>query len=134
MDGDYSVSNDTWLSSFYNCRFDTNSAINAYAGYFKFVDSCSFHRCHFVGNNTNGVGLSGCYGVYFNAVGNPGFPAGINFHFCSILSTFVNESVSEKIRTITFEGYGTFDNEALPTHPKLIGYTDAGVRFNGWGS
>jgi hypothetical protein len=134
MDGVYSVSNDTWLSSFYNCRFDTFTAINANAGYFHFVDSCSFHRCHFVGNNTDGVGLSGCTGAYFNAVGNNGFPCGLNFHFCSILSTFVNESVSDKIRQITFEGYGTLDNEAVPTHPKLIGYTDTGVRFNGWGA
>jgi hypothetical protein len=134
MDGVYSVSNDTWLSSFYNCRFDTTSSLNATAGYLKFVDSINFHRCHFVGNNTAGVPLSGCVGVYFNAVGNNGFPSGIHFDFCSVLTTFVNETASDKIRVNTFTGYGTYDNETIPTHPKLIGYTDQGHPFNGWGT
>ncbi|MFM0513097.1 glycosyl hydrolase family 28-related protein [Paraburkholderia sp. RL17-373-BIF-A] len=134
MNGVYAVSNDTWISSFYNCRFDTNSANNAFAGYFQFVDSINFHRCHFGGNNVGGVGQPGTIGCYFNAVGNPGFPCGMHFDFCSILNTFVNENSTDKIRKITFIGYGTYDNETIPTHPFLIGITDQGVRFNGWGA
>lgn len=134
MNGTYLVSNDTWISSFYNCRFDTNSANNATAGYFQFVDSINFHRCHFGGNNTGGVGQPGTIGCYFNAVGNPGFPCGMLFEFCSILNTAVNENSTDKIRKITFQGYGTYDNETIPTHPSLIGYTDQGHPFNGWGT
>lgn len=133
MDGTYAVSNDTWLTSFNNCRFDTTSATGSNAGYFAFVDSITFTRCHFVGNNTGGVGMAGCYGVYFNAVGNNGFPSGINFQFCSILTTFVNET-TDTMRKCTFEGYGTYDNETIPTSPRLIGYTDQGHPFNGWGT
>lgn len=133
MDGIASVSNDTWLTSFNDVRFDTTSATGSNAAYLAFVDSITITRCHFVGNNTSGVGLSGCYGVYFNAVGNNGFPSGINFQFCSVLTTFVNES-TDTMRKCTFEGYGTYDNETIPTSPRLIGYTDQGVRFNGWGS
>jgi hypothetical protein len=133
MDGVASVFNDTWLSSFNDCRFDTTSAINSNAGYFAFVDNVSFNRCHFVGNNVVGVGQPGCFGAYFNAVGNDSFPSGLQFSHCSILSTFVNET-TDKIGINTFEGYGTYDNEAIPTHPKLMGYTDKGIRFNGWGA
>jgi hypothetical protein len=133
MDGVASVFNDTWLTTFDACRFDTMSATGSYAGYFAFVDSITFTRCHFVGDNVSGVGKPGSYGVYFNAVGNNDFPSGISFAHCSILSTFVNES-TDKMNICTFEGYGTYDNETIPTHPKLIGYTDKGVRFNGWGA
>lgn len=134
MDGVYAVSNDTWITSFNDCRFDTSSASNAYAGMLKFVDSISFNRCHFVGDNVSGVGKPGCYGLYFNAVGNNGFPSGILFTACSVLSTFVNETASDKIRKNTFMLYGTYDNEAIPTHPSLIGFTDLGHPFNGWGT
>jgi hypothetical protein len=131
MNGVASVSNDTWLTTFEGCRFDTMSANNAIAGYFAFVDSVTFTRCHFVANNNAGVPVgTNTYGVYFNAVGNPQFPAGINFEFCSILNTFVNENATDKIRTISFLGYGTFDNETVPTHAKLKGLTDDWVKFN----
>lgn len=133
MDGVYAVSNDTWLTTFYTCRFDTFTATNAIAGYFKFVDSITFFRCHFVGNNTGGVGLAGCFGCYFNAVGNPGFPSGLAFHWCSVLTTFVNET-TDTMRKCTFEGYGTYDNETIPSSVRLIGYTDQGHPFNGWGT
>lgn len=134
MDGVASVSNDTWISSFNDCRFETSTAQNAIAGMLKFVDSINFNRCHFVGDNVNGVGQPGCVGLYFNAVGNPGFPSGILFNACSVLTTFVNENATDKIRKNTFQLYGTYDNETIPTHPFLIGYTDQGVRFNGWGA
>lgn len=134
MNGNYANSNDTWLSSFYNCRFDTNSALNATAAYFQFVDSCSFYRCHMVGNNTGGVPLTGFTGAYFNAVGNDQFPSGLCFHDCSILTTFVNEDASHHIRINTFINYGTYDNETIPTHANLRGVTDQGHPFNSWGT
>jgi hypothetical protein len=134
MDGDYASVNDTWLTSFYNCRFDTTSATGSSAAYFQFVDSCTFHRCHFTGNNTAGVGLSGCHGIYFNAVGNDQYPGGMAFHDCSILSMFVNESASEKIGYMSFINLGVDDNETIPSHTKLRGFTIHGTPFNGWGS
>lgn len=134
MDGYYPNSNDTWITSFFNCRWDTNSAINATAAYFRFVDSCSFYRCHMVGNNTGGVPLAGFIGCAFNAVPNDGFPSGMCFHDCSILTTSVFEDGTHHIRPNTFINYGTADNETIPSHIMLKGITDTGVRFNGWGA
>lgn len=134
MDGNYSAINDTWLTTFYNCRFDTTTSINSIAAYFAFSDSCSFHRCHFVGNNTGGVPLTGCYGLYFDAVNNPGYPSGHVFHDCSILSTWVNEAAGAQIGYMSFINYGVDDNENLPTHAKLRGFTSHGTPFNGWGT
>lgn len=133
MDGNASVFNDTWLTSFNDCRFDTTSSINSNSGYFAFVDNVTFSRCHFVGNNTAGVGMSGCYGAYFNAVGNNAFPAGLAFKECSIISTFVNET-TDKIGIISLTNFGVDDYEHIPTHANLRGFTVYGHPFNGWGT
>ncbi|CAM2158927.1 Pectate lyase-like protein [Paraburkholderia tropica] len=131
VDGDYSAINDTWLTSFYNCRFDTTSASGSYAGYFRFSDSCSFYRCHFVGNYPV---VGGSKGIMFDAVGNNQYPGGHCFHDCSIISTDVNENTTDKIGIMSFTNYGVDDHETLPSHTSLKGYTIHGTPFNGWGT
>lgn len=131
MDGNYTAINDTWLTSFYNCRFDTTSGSGSYAAYLRFSDSCSFFRCHFVGNYPV-IGAS--KGIMFDAVGNNQYPGGHVFHDCSIISTDVNESVSDKIGIMSFINYGIDDHEVLPAHANLKGFTIHGTPFNGWGT
>lgn len=133
MDGNASVFNDTWLTSFNDCRFDTTNSSNSNAGYFAFVDNVTFSRCHFVGDTVSGVGEPGCYGIYLNAVGNNSFPSGLAFKECSIISTFVNET-TDKIGIISFMNYGVDDHEIIPTHSMLRGFTVYGHPFNGWGT
>lgn len=131
MDGVAAVSNDTWLTSFEDCRWDTMNASNCQAAQLKFMDSCTFTRCHMVADNVGGVTVgSNVTGCYFNAVGNNGFPSGVGFYDCSIINTFVNESGSDKIRPNSFYNHGTADNEAIPTHPMLRGITDTFAKFN----
>lgn len=129
MDGNYSAQNDTWITSFDRCRFQAmEGAQNCTCARFLFVDSITFRRCHFTNYDTTG------YGVEFNAIGHNTFPCGIGFYDCSISSTIVVESDTDKMRPCYFIGHGTHDNEVLPTNPKLIGVTDTGIPFNGWGN
>jgi Endopolygalacturonase len=124
MDGNYSVSNDTWLTTWRNCRFDTAGSNNSVSAWFKFVDSNSFYRCHFANYGT------GCTGIIFDSLNNDQFPAGMAFYDCSIQNTAVYEDANHHIRKNYFYGNGTYDNEVIPTHPNLIGFTDDGRTFN----
>lgn len=124
MDGNYAVQNDTWLSSFRTCRFDTASAENAVAAWLRFVDSISFYRCHFANYRPT------CTGLILDARENHSFPSGLAFYDCSIASIRVEEDATHTIRKNYFCGYGTYDNERLPEHPMLIGITDDGRRFH----
>jgi len=124
LDGDYSVSNDTWLTVFTDCRFDTAQSERSVAAHFKFVDSISFYRCHF---NTYKKSSTG---AVFDALNNHDFPCGMAFYDCSMVSHQVLEDSTHKIRKQYFYGFGTYDNETVPTHSKLIGITDTGIPFN----
>lgn len=124
MDGNYASSNDTWITSWRNCRFDTAGSNNSVSAWFKFVDSNSFYRCHFANYGT------GCTGIIFDALKNDQFPAGMAFYDCSVQNTVVYEDAAHKIRKNYFYGHGTYDNEVVPTHPNLIGFTDDGRTFN----
>lgn len=124
MDGHYSDNNDTWLSVFTDCRFDTTQSENSAAAHFKFVDSISFYRCHFNTYKDSSVG------AIFDALNNRDFPSGIGFYDCSVKSTEVREDADNKIRPQYFYGFGTEDGEEIPTHSKLIGVTDHGETFN----
>jgi hypothetical protein len=125
MDGDYAVQNDTWISKFDLMRIETVlGATNAVCAWFKFVDSCTFTRCHF----DNGPEPSS-FGAIFDALDNNNFPAGMAFHDCSIKHTLVYEDATHVIRKNYFYGYGTYDGENIPTHPLLCGITDTGVVF-----
>lgn len=124
IDGNYGNHNDTWLSVFTDCRFDTAQSENSIAAHFKFVDSISFYRCHF---NTYKASSTG---AVFDALDNHTFPCGMAFYDCSMVSHDVWEDSSHTIRKQYFFGFGTYDNEKIPTHPKLIGITDTGKFFN----
>jgi hypothetical protein len=124
MDGDYAVQNDTWLSSFRTCRFDTAAAENAAAAWLKFVDSISFYRCHFATSRVS------CTGLVLDALDNHDFPCGLAFYDCSINSVKVREDETHRIRKSYFYGYGTYDHEQVPDHPSLIGITDDGRSFH----
>ena len=124
FDGDYSVSNDTWLTVLTDCRFDTAQSERSVAAHFKFVDSISFYRCHFNTYKKTSVG------AVFDALDNHDFPCGMAFYDCSVTSHQVLEDSTHKIRKQYFYGFGTYDNETVPTHHKLIGITDTGIPFN----
>jgi len=124
FDGHYGDHNDTWLTVLSDCRFDTAQSENSVAAHFKFVDSISFYRCHF---NTYKESSTG---AVFDALDNHNFPCGMAFHDCSMTSHDVWEDSTHTIRKQYFYGFGTYDNEQIPTHPKLIGMTDMGDFFN----
>lgn len=124
MDGVYTAHNDTWLTTFIDCSFDTASCANAIGAHFRFVDSNSFYRCTFGGSGENSVGM------LFDAEGNNDFPCGMAFYDCSVSSTEVIETETDRIRTSYFYGFATSNNEVIPTHNRLIGITDQGVPFN----
>ena len=128
-DGDIYVNNDIWLSIFEICRFQIlKDAKNCTAAIFKYVDSITFKRCHFVTYDNTGRGIE------FNAIGHNDYPAGIGFYDCSIINTVVTESETDKMRKCYFIGNGSLDQEVQPTNEKLIGITDSGIPFNGWGA
>lgn len=121
------VNNDTWISTFDRCRFQSmGDAVNCKCAVLKFVDSISFRRCHFYSYN------AGSCGIEFNAIGHDTFPAGIAFYDCSISNYQVVESDTAKMRKCYSIGHGTFDNEVVPNSGHLVGVTDAGIPFGGW--
>lgn len=124
FDGDYGTNNDTWLTVLTDCRFDTAQSENSIAAHFKFVDSISFYRCHFNTYKDSSIG------AVFDALDNHDFPCGMAFYDCSMVSHEVWEDASHTIRKQYFYGFGTYDNEKIPTHNKLIGVTDTGETFN----
>lgn len=125
MDGNFAAQNDTWISHFELMRIENFAgATGSTIAWFKFVDSCTFRRCHF-DNKPEPTSN----GVIFDATSNDGFPAGMAFYDCSVHQTAVMEDASHKIRKNYFYGNGTYDNEITPTHPLLCGITDTGKVF-----
>ncbi len=124
MDGVWSVSNDTWLTTFTNCTFDVRSSENSSAAYFKFVDSISFYSCNFKREEKSSNG------IVFDATDNKDFPSGIGFYDCSVSSTKVIETDKNKIRGEYFYGFKTQDGEEIPEHYMLFGITDEGKPFH----
>ena len=123
MDGTYDASNDTWLSTFTQCVFDTLNGNGSNAAHFKFVDSISFYSCRFTAGEQS-------TGILFDALDNNDFPSGIGFYSCSVSSTEVLEDNDHLIRKEYFYGFSTVNGEIIPTHNKLIGITDTGTPFN----
>lgn len=124
MDGDWSVSNDTWLTTFTNCAFDVRSSENSSAAYFKFVDSISFYSCSFKKE------AKSSNGIVFDASENKDFPSGIGFYDCSVASAKAIEAENSKIRGEYFYGFKTRNGEEIPEHYMLFGITDEGKPFN----
>ncbi|MBE6633414.1 MAG: hypothetical protein E7620_03610 [Ruminococcaceae bacterium] len=124
IDGVYDAHNDTWLTVFNNCTFDTVATTDSYGAIFRFVDSISFYRCQFGGTGEGSVG------ILFDALKNKNFPCGIAFYDCSVSSTQVLEDEDHQIRKNYFYGFCTSNGEEIPTHNRLIGITDTGKPFN----
>lgn len=125
MDGDWSVQNDTWISNFELMRIENFAgATGTKMAWFKFVDSCTFTRCHF-DNKPEPNSL----GVVFDGASNNDFPSGLAFYDCSVHQTSVIESPTGKILKNYFYGLGVYDNEILPTDPRLCGITAKGEVF-----
>lgn len=127
MDGNGfgTVNNDNWLSQFHNMRIQTEAgATNAICANFRFTDSCSFYRCHFDSRNE-----PTSTGLVLDATANDGFPCGNAFYDCSIYNHKVIEDANHHIRKNYFYGFGTYDEEQVPTHPMLVGTTDTGLWF-----
>lgn len=123
MDGCYEASNDTWLTTFTQCVFDTQNGKGSYGAHFKFVDSISFYSCRFTAGEES-------TGILFDALDNKDFPSGIGFYSCSVSSTKVLEDNDHSIRKQYFYGFSTSNGEMIPDHSRLIGITDTGIPFN----
>lgn len=122
--GDFN--NDTWLTQFRNTRIETVAgAFGAICAHFRFMDSCSFYRCHFEASPE-----PSSTGLVLDALNNDGFPCGNGFYDCSVSSIQVLEDENHKIRKNTFLNHGTYDGEVIPAHPAIVGITDTGRVFN----
>jgi hypothetical protein len=53
----------------------------------------------------------------------------MHFIDCSIKNIVVYEDSTHHIRKNYFSMHGTYDNEAIPSHSMLVGYTDTGLSF-----
>jgi hypothetical protein len=132
--GSYGVNNnDTWISVFEGCRFETegnsSSHLSCTGIWLKFVDNCTFVRCH--SGSADGSNKDPTFlGVVFDALANDTYPTGVAFYDCAIENTSANEDGSHHIGVNYFYGFGTTDNEVVPTHANLRGVTDQGLVFN----
>lgn len=129
IDGNYPAVNDTWLTTFELIRIETVAgATGARCAWFKFIDSCTFNRCHF-----DSKPEPSSLGLILDASGNPGFlndyPIGLAFYDCSISKIDVIEDGLSKIGPTYFYGHGVNDIEVIPNHPRLFGITANGDIF-----
>lgn len=128
MDGDWSVQNDTWISHFELMRIETVAgATGANCAWFRFVDSCTFTRCHFV-NTAEPTSK----GVILDATSNNDFPSGLAFYDCSVHKWDVLETDTAKILKNYCYGLGEYDLEVMPTHPMICGITAKGTVLGNW--
>lgn len=132
FDGVLVDSSDTWLSTVRNSRFESFGP-RGVAIYLGFSDNLLWEQIHGEVNVT----AKGC-GLMFDAL--PGgldynnFPTGHTFVKTAIENTcVVNEDETHHIGKNTFLDFGTTDNELIPEHPNLIGITDQGMAFGGYG-
>ena len=124
MDGGNTGNPGNSMTTFVDCRFDTAQQENAFAIWIRNTTGADFYRCHFNTYKKSSVGL------VLDATGCDGYPHSNVFYDCSILSVVVKEDDTGYIGNNFFFGYGTYDLEALPDHPKLKGITDTGLPFH----
>lgn len=132
FDGVLVDSSDTWLSTVRNSRFES-FGFQGVAIYLGFSDNLLWEQIHGEVNVT----AKGC-GLMFDALpgglDNNNFPTGHTFVKTAIENTcVVNEDDTHHIGKNTFLDFGTTDNELIPEHPQLIGITDQGMAFGGYG-
>lgn len=131
FDGVLSSSTDTWLSTVRNSRFESHGT-NGVALRLGFSDNILFEQLHAEASGSGGCGVK--FDASTSGTGGNGFPKGHLFVKSAITSTCTVEDASHTISTNSFVDYGTTDGEIIPTHPKLIGVTETGQTFNGWGA
>lgn len=128
-----SVSNDVWLNTFVNCRFQCAAGVlNTIAGVFMVTDHCTFIRCHFVGDDPTSVGV--LFSAANSAETNP-FPMGLSFIDCSILNYQMQDIPADNLYCGKqyFLGAGYYDNEQIPRNDKMYGFDVSGRFFGGFG-
>ena len=134
LTGDISANNDTWLTTFEDCRFQSMSnTANCTSGEFRFCDNITFIRCHFVTYSSSGRGID--LNALDSLPNNP-FPTGLSFIDCSIANTAITEDVNanKRIGVNRFYGYGITDGEVIPPQDtRVVGFDADGVPFNGFG-
>ena len=134
LTGDISANNDTWLTTFEDCRFQSMSGTsNCTSGEFRFCDNITFIRCHFVTYSTTGRGID--LNALDSLPNNP-FPTGLSFIDCSIANTAITEDVgaNKRIGVNRFYGYGITDGEVIPSNDtRVVGFDGNGAAFNGFG-
>nr|WP_313010726.1 hypothetical protein [Brucella intermedia] len=86
-----------------------------------FADSNTFLEVDFT---VSGVGQG--YGVTYNALSRTAFPQNNFMYGCSVTSFNVIEDGSHVSGTNLLVNHTTQDGETLPTHSKIIGFTDVG--------
>lgn len=128
-----SVSNDVWLNTFVNCRFQCAAGVlNTIAGVFMVTDHCTFIRCHFVGDDPTSVGV--LFSAANSAISNP-FPMGMSFIDCSILNYQMHDVPADSLYCGKqyFLGAGNYDNEQIPRNDRMYGFDVSGRFFGGFG-
>lgn len=84
-----------------------------------FADSNTFIEIDFLSVGS-GLGV----GVHLNSLTRTAFPQNNFMYGCSVNSWYVTEDASHKSGRNMVVNMPTQDNEALPTHPAIIGFTD----------
>ena len=96
----------------------------------RMTDSNTFIEVDADAIGSTGVG----YSIQFNALGTPGhrFPQNNFFYGCSLKTFTWAEDVNSDalIGNNYFVCFPTRDQESIPSHPSLIGFTDMGVHFH----
>jgi len=130
VEGNYQNNHDWHRNVFINgiIQLPRGSTITPKVAYLGFCDSNTFIEVDFsVYGEGNGVG------IVFDGRGNKYYPQNNFFYGCSISSVLVQEEGEDVIGNNYFIAHPTVDNETIPNHPKLRGFTDRGVYFGGDG-
>lgn len=114
--------------TFIDSRFDIHTTSGSMAALIRLAHGIDFYRCHFVGYNDD----ASEYLVL--EASSDGSPYGNTFYDCSVKRIKVIEENGHSIGDSFFCGYGTYDMETCPTHPRLHGITDSGMPFQLGGS
>lgn len=130
LDGQISTNKDPHRNTFNTGIIQINKGtVNpTFALQLNMTDSNTFIE---IDADTIGSGIG--YGLRLSALTSNGFPFPQNnfFYGCSIKGYDVAEDAGtgKLIGQNTFINMTTMDGETLPTHPKLLGFTDTGVFF-----
>lgn len=131
LDGQISTNKDPHRNTFHTGIIQINKAASnpTFAMLLAMTDSNTFIE---VDADTIGTGLG--FGVRFSALTSNGFPFPQNnfFYGCSIKGIDVAEDAGtgKLIGQNVLVNMTTMDGETLPTHPKILGFTDTGKFFN----